>query len=166
MQAPGNLTLIGERATMISWERSWVSHLASHWSLSWIGWRGSVEHLSRLPKALLWPRSWCSGGHVASRVMRAPLLTNCNPLLLLFEQQFSNTLPLSKPFLTVSQRNTLNLGAWHLWMGRNLARVLGSRSAVPSNSLILHVHSLRRLWSRSHRGLFKWVMDRCLIGSL
>ena len=94
MHAPGNLPFIGERAAVISWERPWVSHWSPHWSLSWIRWRGSVEHLARLPKTLLRPRSWCSGGHATGRVMRAPLLPNYTPLLLLFEQQFSNTLPL------------------------------------------------------------------------
>jgi hypothetical protein len=94
MHAPGHLALIGERATVISWERPWVSHRSSHRPLSWIGWRGSVEHLARLPETLLWPRSRRSGGHAAGRVVGAALLPNDTPLLLLFEQQFSNTLPL------------------------------------------------------------------------
>lgn len=85
MWAPGELSLIRERATLVAWKRSRKPHWPSYGSLSRIRRRRSVEHFPLLPMVLLGPGTWCSWVHVANRILRAPLLPNSNSMLLLLE---------------------------------------------------------------------------------
>lgn len=85
MWSPEELSLIRERDTLIAWKRSRKPHWPSHGSLSGIRWRRPVEHFPLLPRAVLGPGPWWSWVYVASSLLRAPLLSNSTPLLLLLE---------------------------------------------------------------------------------
>ncbi|TNN45796.1 hypothetical protein EYF80_044006 [Liparis tanakae] len=94
MRAPGELSLVRERDALIAWKRSRKPHRPSHRALSGIRRRRPVEHLHLMPGALLGPGAGRSRGYVAGGVLRAPLQSNGVPLLLLLEDELSDSLSL------------------------------------------------------------------------
>ena len=106
MLSPGKLPIIEERAPLVPKEGSREPHGASHWAWSRIRRWWPTEHLPLLDVALLGPGSGCARGHVDGMVLRASLLADGTPLLLLLQNQLPNTLTLEKKRSAVKTSNS------------------------------------------------------------